>query len=1240
MGKKLRDEDLVLNVVINGDKAKKELGDLEESTRELKNTNKDLRAEKEKLKRAGKEESKRYKEVTAELKANNATLKKNEARMQELRAEMGVTGMTMVQLRKEAKRLQLALDNSTEGTANFKKYKAELESVTAQMTKLKAKSKGLKATFGKIADGFNRYTTMFAAIAATLTGIIFSIKEWVNGMVTLSDELSNIRKTTGLTKKEVRELNKEFKNLNTRTTRQELRGLAEEAGRLGKKSKQDVMDFIEVANQITVALGDDLGDAQEAVREVGKLTNIYKVGAQYGTGFKDSMMKVGSAINEVSANSNAQAPYLIGYLKRLGGVAGQAKVTTAEILGYGSALDQLGQKQEMAATAHGKVMIDMFTDHAKYAEIAKMSSNDFFTLLKTDANEAFLKVLEGLNGNNEGLTVLATKLDGLGIDGARAVQVLSVLASNTELVRKEQDLANKAMEEGVSLTNEYTLKNNNFAGSYAKISQYIHSKLINSSFLGWIEKVVGKMAEWVKVSEDGTVKLEEKIKSLSRYKAIIVPVIAAIIAYKSAVKIAANWTKIHYAYLVVAESITKAYAVATGVATGKVKLATVAQRLWNLAQKMNPIGLLVGILAAVGTALYMYSKRVSEASAKQIELNKLTLNAKKGIVEQKVEMEQLLRVAKNEKKSKEDRIAAIKKLNEISPEYLGNLSLEKINTDEAKKSTDLYIASLEKEARVKAAKERLVEIEKELLELKIDGAGAETSFWQNSIDYAKSYGNAINFANVSGKRTMENYHNKEAELLGRKKVLLGEIDKETKTEDGSSPKIGTRKTVGNQVFEWDGSKWNLIETVGGSPKAQAEFLKLQQQLKLELSKAGYENLKDGIEKEKALENQRWNEEKVKLEAKLITKKNLSAAEIAYNDDVNLLKEEKLQAHLTKLADLEEADNQRKIAEQALKDAGEAELKLLKAETDEEEFQAKLELAQARYDQEMALADDDRLKKLKAEQKFEKEVAKIDQDKKKRELDLFIANKNITLAKLDLASNALGVMRTLAGEESALGKALFIAQQAAAVGIILVNTAIANSEAVAASPLTFGQPWVTINTIAGGVGIASVLAQTVTGLEEGGFTDVVRAQDGKRFRAQERSKRGFVDKPSVLVGEKPEFVATNDAINNPSVRPFLDIIDYHQQIGDIHSLDLSRIFATMPSMRGYEIGGYTQTTFNPEANTPEPQQTPKPSKHEIEYQKSIIHIAKYGVSSNILLDEFEKKKNQRDRRQSEMTVTKS
>lgn len=326
----------------------------------------------------------------------------------------------------------------------------------------------------------------------------------------MDDSLANVMKTTQMTRKEVRLLYSDFRYLNTRTPRKQLLLLAEEAGRLGKKTRKDVMGFVEVANKIHVALGDDLGEnASKAILEVGKLTNIFKVAQKYGVSFGQAMEMVGSAINEVAANSQAQAPFIIDFTKRLSGIAKQTKINTQDIIGYAATFDEAGQNLEMSATAINKVIVDMFQDTADYADLAGMSVSDFSNLLNTDANEAFIKVLESLNGNNEGFAVMAKNLDELGIDGARATQALASLAGNTNKLRANQALANKSLEEGTSLMQEYNVKNDNLAGSMEKIGRHIRSKFINSSFIGWLETVAGKMAKWIEIPLSKKLKKEQ-----------------------------------------------------------------------------------------------------------------------------------------------------------------------------------------------------------------------------------------------------------------------------------------------------------------------------------------------------------------------------------------------------------------------------------------------------------------------------------------------------------------------------------------------------------------------------------------------------------------------------------------------------------------------------------------------------------------------------------------------------------
>jgi hypothetical protein len=83
-----------------------------------------------------------------------------------------------------------------------------------------------------------------------------------------------------------------------------------------------------------------------------------------------------------------------------------------------------------------------------------------------------------------------------------------------------------------------------------------------------------------------------------------------------------------------------------------------------------------------------------------------------------------------------------------------------------------------------------------------------------------------------------------------------------------------------------------------------------------------------------------------------------------------------------------------------------------------------------------------------------------------------ARADIQNAELDLVGQFGGLLKELAGKNKKVAIAGVIVEQAAAIGKILVNTGIANAKAVAASPLTFGAPWVAINSISAGLSIAS------------------------------------------------------------------------------------------------------------------------------------------------------------------------
>lgn len=181
------------------------------------------------------------------------------------------------------------------------------------------------------------------------------------------------------------------------------------------------------------------------------------------------------------------------------------------------------------------------------------------------------------------------------------------------------------------------------------------------------------------------------------------------------------------------------------------------------------------------------------------------------------------------------------------------------------------------------------------------------------------------------------------------------------------------------------------------------------------------------------------------------------------------------------------------------------------------------------------------------------------------------------------------------------------------------------------------------TLSGSSASGSSGARVLSGREDGGSIDVIRSQDGRRFRAAyDPSARGYVDRPTVIVGEGPaghsrEWIASNAAVSNPTVAPIIRLIDERQRIGDIATVDMNRLIRTR--LAGFESGG-------PLGNVPKPSSSSLPASHDrypSEYispsriekvlggiESELAYIREYGIYSSVVLSDFERKQNLRDR----------
>lgn len=894
MAKTLTDEDIKLNLIINGNQAQKELGTLEKETRKLTETNKQLALEKKRLEAAGRKESAEYKSLTAEIKSNNLAINTNKEKMKQLQSQIGITGLTMKQLSDKAQLLKMSLLNAVPGGEAWNRYNNELREVNARLQELRGNANATRLSLGSIADGFNRYQTLAVSLIATLTGVVLSIQKIIDINGKLSESQSDVMKTTGMTREEVDELTKSFGLFKTRTARIELLALATEAGKLGIEGVANVQAFVEQANKMKVALGDNLSD--EAIREVGKMVNVYKVGEQTGRDFAGSMDALGSSINEVSASGANQAGFLVDYLKRQAGIAAQAKLSAADNIGYAATFDEIGQSVEVSATAMNKVWMDMFQNPAQFAKIAGMSIKDFNQLLATDSNEAMLKFLEGLKGNDAGLQIMLENMKDLEVGGARGVQALAALANNTDLLRQRQKTSNESLMQSTSLTDEYNLKNNNLQATLEKLNKTIQGFFSSEGFVNWLESVVNWISEFVGATDTAETSAKSWRTGIVITSKVLAVLLAALVTNVAWQKLVFTWTNRNTAatwlYNVgvkaraIAEGasivVSQAYAAATMLVRGNVIGATQALRVMAATMLTTPWGLILAGIAAVTTAYFMFRDSTEKASLSQKTFAKIQAEVASGVQAEKENLEQLVKIAQDRNEKDDVRLAAIKKIKAEYPGLLDFLTLENANTDKVTAAINRYITALNNKLELEAVDSELKASKQRALQKESTDLEEYSSFYDglwNSIlgNTAGAVSDKVTGALKRQSADIASETELQAALLKKREELMRKMLGTPGGADPTDPTIPNAPTLDDSAAKKaeEARKKRLEEL----RKSAEERLKLER----ELEDAILANMDESYQKEWQLEQTNWTRRIEDLQNRLVLESEIEIAQKKANN---------------------------------------------------------------------------------------------------------------------------------------------------------------------------------------------------------------------------------------------------------------------------------------------------------------------------------------------------------------------
>lgn len=666
--------------------------------------------------------------LSSELRKSTRELERSENRVEALTNGLRrMDKQTPKELQKTIRQINAELNSGAvkRGSEEWDAYTEALKSAKKELQEIRKQQEVEedKSIGDQLADFGNKWMgaiTTFTGVAE----IFDNAKQWVSSFVDtyadMQEHMSGVTKYTGLAAQDVEELNEAFKKMDTRTPREKLNDLAADAGRLGITGKQDILDFVDAANQINLALGDDLGE--DGVKNIGKLTQLFSEGRAMG--LKNGMLATASVINELAQSSSASEPYLLEFTARLASIGSTAKIAQSDLTAIAAVLDQGMVGVEKGATAMQNVLAAIYRRPAKMAKAAGLDVQKFTELVKNDANAALLQFIGALK-DARSLENIAPMLEEMKLSGSGVTQTLATLANGLDNLKATQQQAALAFLEHTSATKEAEAANGTVQAQLEKAQKAYKDLAVELG--GHLEPVVKHMVSSTALFAKA---LLYSIKFALEHKRAIVTLAVAIAAYTTGLVITTAWQKralavkllnivadkAQAAWLAIKTAATMAWNAVLALLTWNYERATIAQILFNRAMAANPLGLVLSAVATLITLIVAFTRKTEDLTQKRNILNEVQQEGMKKAAEEIGLVQRLHNIVRNSNEAYDTRRKAIEHLQRIVPGYHASLTKEGKLTERNTKAISDYIRSLQNKALAEAAYDKLVELQKARIE--------------------------------------------------------------------------------------------------------------------------------------------------------------------------------------------------------------------------------------------------------------------------------------------------------------------------------------------------------------------------------------------------------------------------------------------------------------------------------------------------------------------------------------------
>ena len=579
----------------------------------------------------------------------------------------------------QLRRMEGSLGKNSEEYKEFAKQVKEAKIVLGEM---EGQSKATASSFEKAWSRLKTYVGLYVGASVAMQ----KITSMMGDLMTLSDKMGEVMKTTGFTADEVGRLSTNLKKLDTRTDLTGLMELSAKAGQLGLKSMEDVEGFAEAANKLLVALPEMGAEGATEMLKVALATGeIDKIGKQMREGLIEgssatavAMEKVGSTIDRLRATTAATAPAITDFVKRVGAVGAQSGISIDQMAALGTTVDALGMRVEMSATALSRMIPAIRNNAFNVAKAIGVTPETLRELFETGRGmEAILLIFQHIKDSGKdadsiekllGMAGMQEVMKELNQQGARAGIVFAGLSQNVDELRKNLSTAAQAYEENVAIQQEYNKMNETTAAKWARLKNQIEEIFVGDQAQRWLGTIIDLLRWAADAVSDNSRKFLVLITILGTYRLGLGEALKALGSYMLNLG-------------TTAKSVAKWFA------------GLNAANLWGAA--------IAGAVAA-GAALYDWANRLKE-SAREAARFEAELMKEQGKVESLTNSIGKARVATEEaeKEVKEAKVAldAAKKATDGSRE----------STDRLAKAEARLVSAEEKRHRAMSEQKRLLE---------------------------------------------------------------------------------------------------------------------------------------------------------------------------------------------------------------------------------------------------------------------------------------------------------------------------------------------------------------------------------------------------------------------------------------------------------------------------------------------------------------------------------------------------